>query len=193
MPEFIIEDIADYFIINLKDYLTSVTWFPFDDLMTLLVLLIGSPSYVKNPYLRGKLIDVFAQLVYNSREKYYNEIATLFSSNKVVCSYLAQVLMKFYVDIENTGSHIQFVSKFSIRQNIHLVLDFAWKIPTLQHSMIEASKNEQFIHFISKVLNDATFLLEEGLLALHEIKQMQLEMKSDSWNELTQVSLFFFL
>jgi ubiquitin conjugation factor E4 B len=67
-----------------------------DDLITLLVLFLGSPTHVKNPYLRAKLVE----LMHSLTPKVVGRNLGLFENNVVAQRHLARVLMSFYVDIE---------------------------------------------------------------------------------------------
>ena len=190
MPEFIVEDIAEFFLVNFNFFPDLVNWVPLDDMITLFVLFLGSPSYVKNPYLRAKFLEVFAVLISGDKGRNKNLVLSLFANNKVAQKHLPLVLMKFYVDIEKTGSHVQFVDKFQSRKQIQVICKEIWEIPVLHQNIIDNSTGEQFILFLSKVLDDAIYLLEEGLNALVEIKALQIEMKDESWSTLSDVSFF---
>ena len=186
MPEFVIDDIAEYFVSSIRVFRGFIDWFPLVDLVPLVVMLVGSPSHVKNPYLRGKLLEILYELVELKDVRDSAAVCHLLSGDKMVHNHLAVVLMKLYIDIEKTGSHSQFYSKFSVRHNIQEILKFMWKIPELRASIVKVSSHEDFIKFTSNVLADSIFLLDEGLLNLAEIRAFQLEKKDvQAWDALT--------
>jgi len=188
MPEFIVEDIAEFFLITVKICPDIPLWFPLNDLVPLFVLLLGSPPHVKNPYLRAKLLELLAVFV-DSRYTHHAIALAWLESDKIAVTHLATILMRFYIDIEKTGHHNQFVHKFTVRQQIQVVLKQMWSTPQLHESIVNASNVDHFVHFISKVLDDALFLLEEGLQTLHEIRTLQQEMKdTDTWNSLSEAA-----
>jgi len=182
MPEFIIEDIAEFFLIATKLYPDVPQWIPLNDLMPIFVMLIGSPPHVKNPYLRAKLLELLTLLV-DTRTAHHLMAVTWLETDPVAVASLAEILMQFYIDIEKTGHHNQYVHKFTVRQDIQVVLKQMWSAPKLRQSIIKASGAKHFIHFISKVLDDALYLLEEGLETLYTIRTIQLHMKNEAeWN-----------
>lgn len=105
-------------------------------------------------------------------------------SNMILASYL----MKFYTDVETTGSSSEFYDKFSIRYHISLILKSMWESPVHRASIVRESTNgKQFVKFINMLMNDTTFLLDESLESLKRIHEVQ-ELMSDqaSWSALSQ-------
>lgn len=95
---------------------------------------------------------------------------------------LASYLMKFYTDVETTGSSSEFYDKFSIRYHISLILKSMWDSPVHRESIIQESNNgKQFVKFINMLMNDTTFLLDESLESLkriHEIQELMSDLKA---------------
>lgn len=103
-------------------------------------------------------------------------------------TFLASYLMKFYTDVETTGSSSEFYDKFSIRYHISLILKSMWDSPVHRASIINESNNgKQFVKFINMLMNDTTFLLDESLESLKRIHEVQ-ELMSDTsaWSALSQ-------
>ena len=81
------------------------------DFVTLMVTFIGSPKYVKNPYLRATFTKLLNYLVPRSsdsvrRHAHASErLAAVFHSHPLAQRFLAPAIMQFFVDIEFTGSH----------------------------------------------------------------------------------------
>lgn len=101
---------------------------------------------------------------------------------------LASYLMKFYTDVETTGSSSEFYDKFSIRYHISLILKSMWDSPVHRKSIIDESNNgNQFVKFINMLMNDTTFLLDESLESLkriHEIQELMSDLKA--WSALSR-------
>lgn len=92
---------------------------------------------------------------------------------------LASNLMKFYTDVETTGSSSEFYDKFFIRYHISLILKSMWQSPVHKGSIVrESSNGKQFVKFINMLMNDTTFLLDESLESLKRIHEVQ-EIMSD--------------
>lgn len=101
---------------------------------------------------------------------------------------LASYLMKFYTDVETTGSSSEFYDKFSIRYHISLILKSMWDSPVHRTSIVNESNNgKQFVKFVNMLMNDTTFLLDESLESLKRIHEVQ-ELMSDTsaWGALSQ-------
>merc|ERR1712063_941 len=128
------------------------------------------------------LLELLTLLV-DTRTAHHLMAVTWLETDPVAVASLAEILMQFYIDIEKAGHHNQYVHKFTVRQDIQVVLKQMWSAPKLRQSIIKASGAKHFIHFISKVLDDALYLLEEGLETLYTIRTIQLHMKNEAeWN-----------
>jgi hypothetical protein len=62
---------------------------------------MSSPPYVKNPYMRAKLVDVMVGLT----PKNFGKVLrfNVFERNPLAQKYLTPSLMQFYVEVEHTG------------------------------------------------------------------------------------------
>ena len=193
MPEFILEDIAEYFITCIRVFRNFTTWFSLKDIIPLIVLLVGSPSYVKNPYLRARLLEILYELVLLPKVEDLSTVRVLMETDKYFCRDFSSVLFQMYIDIEHTGSHTQFYRKFPVREYIREILTFMWKSPILRDCIIKASHGDNFVKFISNVMSDSIYLLDEGLQAVTKIRSFQLEFKDTAtWNSLSSVNIILF-
>jgi len=114
---------------------------------------------------------------------YYNGI---FERNELAKKHLCSALMRFYVDIEFTGSHTQFYDKFNFRYYIAIIMKHLWKEIKSYHDSIEVESRDEskFVRFINMLLNDAIFLWDESITKLVEIRNGQTAMLDGSWNAL---------
>ena len=88
--------------------------------------------------------------------------------------------MRFYTDVEQTGSSNEFYDKFTIRYHISIIMKSMWEAPTGVHknAIVQESNNgKNFIKFINMMMNDTTFLLDESLDALKRIHDVQVRSK----------------
>ena len=86
-------------------------------------------------------------------------------------------LMRFYTEVEQTGSSNEFYDKFTIRYHISIIMKSMWESPTGVHKMAivqESANGKNFIKFINMMMNDTTFLLDESLDALKRIHEVNL-------------------
>ncbi|XP_014272947.1 ubiquitin conjugation factor E4 B isoform X2 [Halyomorpha halys] len=186
LPEWYVEDIAE-FLLFLLQYMPSVVAETMDDtLFTWLLVCVCTPSAIKNPYLVAKVVEVLFVLVSGLLSR-HSVLQDRFMSHPLSESHLASYLMKFYTDVETTGSSSEFYDKFTIRYHISLILKSMWDSPVHRNSIIKESKcGKQFVKFINMLMNDTTFLLDESLESLKRIHETQ-ELMADQagWSALT--------
>jgi len=96
--------------------------------------------------------------------------------------------MKFYTDVESTGSASEFYDKFTIRYHISVIIKEMWKDTVHREAIIEESKNgRQFVRFINMLMNDTTYLLDESLESLKRIHDVQEAMdRKEEWHRQSQ-------
>ena len=124
-------------------------------------------------------------------------------------SYISESLLNVFVSIEMTGQSVQFEQKFNYRRPMYELLDFLWNMPNIyndsedydrrllnQHRFkleelaneayvnIENSEQPLFLKFLNFLINDANYLLIEGLLYLEKIKQSQEKLAQDDLDKM---------
>ncbi|KAK3759118.1 hypothetical protein RRG08_040672 [Elysia crispata] len=187
LPEFYLEDMADFILFALQ-YMPGGMVEPEHKQMTqLLLVLLCSQKYMRNPYLTAKLVEVIFVLQPSIQTKTEQLNAELLMSEIAVHS-LVPSLMKFYTDIESTGASSEFYDKFAIRYHISIIFKTMWAMPAHQIKfMEEARSGKQFVRFINMLMNDTTFLLDESLDCLKRIHEIQDLMDNpEKWNKLTK-------
>ncbi|KAL5014805.1 hypothetical protein ScPMuIL_009075 [Solemya velum] len=182
LPEFYMEDIADFLLFALQ-FMPHVLDDPsMDRIGHFLIINICSSSYLTNPYLTAKLVEVLFVInpTVQPRTEKLNERLLM---NPLALGFLAPSLMQFYTDIETTGSSNEFYDKFSIRYHLSIIFKTMWNIPAHQMKIIqEADKGKQFVKFVNMLMNDTTFLLDESLDCLKRIHEIQEQMANkDEW------------
>jgi len=89
---------------------------------------------------------------------------------------LVPTLVGFYVQVEFTNSSTAFYEKFFIRHNIALLLEYLWSVPSHREKWKEFAASEidgKYLQFVHMIANDLTFMLEEGLRHLQDIRDHQ--------------------
>lgn len=187
LPEYVLEDVAEFFLNAFRygpnDFSERLQMLP---LVKLCTLFIGSQKHTKNPYLRGKLSRLLFTII---RVDYRDQFAyRLVQSDSAVRKDLMGVLMRFYVEIEYTGGHGQFFEKFSVRYELAYVMKYLWKIPGHHEAFLKQCDDaDLFMRFISSILNDAIFLLDESLEKLAKIHAIEQEMRdTEAWAALPE-------
>ncbi|XP_015113341.1 ubiquitin conjugation factor E4 B [Diachasma alloeum] len=187
LPEWYVEDIAEFLLFALQFSPGIVASNMDNSLITWLLVVICTPHCIRNPYLIAKIIEVLFVInpsVQGSTETLHDQVM----SHPISKTFLASYLMKFYTDVETTGSSSEFYDKFSIRYHISLILKSMWDSPVHRASIVNESNNgKQFVKFVNMLMNDTTFLLDESLESLKRIHEVQ-ELMSDTaaWSALSQ-------
>nr|CAG8451270.1 10049_t:CDS:10 [Entrophospora candida] len=186
LPEYIIEDITEFFLFvskyNTRIFLSNSC----DEILIFIITFLKSPSYIKNPYLKAKFIDILYFSTLRSERE--GSFEALLNTHPISLNHLMAALMQFYVEVEQTGAHTQFYDKFNIRYNISQIFKTIWKNNLHKEKLKEESrKTESFVRFVNLLMNDATFLLDESLKKLIEIHEIQIEMDNkEQWDSQPQ-------
>ncbi|KAJ2676455.1 Ubiquitin conjugation factor E4 [Coemansia spiralis] len=186
----------------------------FDDIIPLFVaVFLARPHYISNPYLKAKLVDILHMLTYRdpredndyvdtheskTTEQYIRlhpsiyQFQACLDDNALARKFLVPALLRFYVDIEQTGSSSQFYDKFNIRYYLARTLRALWargpryveatKKFFLQKGSSEeadtttgnARRDQQVIEeFVARLMTDTTYLLDESLSKLAVIRDIE--------------------
>ncbi|KAL6551585.1 E3 ubiquitin-protein ligase pub1 [Orobanche gracilis] len=178
MPEHFIEDAMELLIFasRIPRVLDGVL---LDDFMNFIIMFMASPEYIRNPYLRTKMVEVLN--CWMPRRSGSKATETLFEGHQLSLEYLVRNLLKLYVDIEFTGSHTQFYDKFNIRHNIAELLEYLWQVPSHRNVWRRIAKEEEkgvYLNFLNFLINDSIYLLDESLNKILEHKELEAEMSN---------------
>ncbi|BFG27012.1 hypothetical protein CerSpe_132860 [Prunus speciosa] len=140
MPEHFVEDAMELLIFasRIPKALDGVL---LDDFMNFIIMSVASPEYIRNLYLRAKMVEVLT--CWMPRRSGSSVTSTLSEGHQLSLEYLVRNLLKLYVDIEFTGSHTQFYDKFNIRHNIAELLEYLWQVPSHQNAWKQISREEE--------------------------------------------------
>jgi len=176
LPEWLVDDMADFLLFGVQ-FMPRVVSNNLDDtFLTWLLTILCHPQYFSNPYLVSKLVEVLFVVNPAVQEK-TTEVYTRIMSHPICEEFLPSALMRFYTDVEQTGSSNEFYDKFTIRYHISIIIKSMWESAVHKIAIISESNNgKQFIRFINMIMNDTTFLLDESLSALNRIHEVQEDM-----------------
>uniref|UniRef100_A0A915AJU9 Ubiquitin conjugation factor E4 B n=1 Tax=Parascaris univalens TaxID=6257 RepID=A0A915AJU9_PARUN len=186
MPEFYLESCLDFIVFLLKTN-PMVVLDSRVDLPLQLLVFICSTHYFNNPFLAAKVVDVMFMVCPMIMPAAYH-----FHKSMINCPLaierLFPSLVKFYADVETTGASSEFYDKFNIRRSIQVIFRSLWENTIYRSHMISFARacGEDFIRFINMVINDATYLLDESLLALKKIHDIETQMESSEWSTLSE-------
>lgn len=184
MPEHFVDDAMELLLITSR-VPRGLDGVALDVFMNFIIMFMASPLYVKNPYLRAKMVEVLNAWI--PEKSKLPAMATLFEGHHLAQEYLVFNLMKLYVDIEFTGSHTQFYDKFNIRHNIAELLEYLWQVPSHHNAWIKVAQTHEkgvYLNFLNFLINDSIFLLDESLNKIPELKTLEAEMaNSAEWEQ----------
>ncbi|XP_065842413.1 ubiquitin conjugation factor E4 B-like isoform X2 [Oscarella lobularis] len=191
LPQYFVEDMADFLIFLLQHCPFYLNEFFTPSLASLFIFLVCcSTKFITSPYLVAKLIEVFFG---SSPAVHTHPKANLFLdqalSLPLAAKHLPIALMKFFADVETTGSSNEFFDKFNIRYHISVVLEHLWNFPAHRQTIFEACENiiavdSDVVRFINMLMNDTTFLLDESLDSLKAIHETQQALQDRvSWDQ----------
>lgn len=187
-PEYMFDDVVEFWDLMMKYKPTAFEFTGQKEIVDFSVAFLTSAWYITNPYLKSKLVTVLAIGVRPFRKHNQGILGGMLCTHQLSLNHLMMCLMKFYVECEKTGTHTQFYDKFQIRRDISEVMQSVWRDPTHRSVMENFTSNlQEFIKFANRLMNDVTFMLDELLTKLAEIKKLQQEMdRKEEWDALTQ-------
>lgn len=186
LPDYFIEDVVE-FLLFIDMHVPQILDDPcLDTFIPLMIILICNYNYIANPYLVAKLVELLFAMDPSLQPRARN-LYEKFASNTIGELYLMQSLIKFYVDVETTGSSNEFYDKFGIRYHIAIILKGLWKRPMHKLAIINESRTPNFTRFINMLINDTTFLLDESIDTLKNIHDTQeLMANTVEWENLSR-------
>ncbi|CAL4923244.1 unnamed protein product [Urochloa decumbens] len=176
IPEHFLDDAMDLLVLTSR-IPKALESFVLDDFLSFIIMFMGSTSYIKNPYLKAKMVEVLN--CWMPQRSGLSSTASLFEGHQLCLDYLVRNLLKLYVDIEFTGSHTQFFDKFNIRHNIAELLEYLWDVPSHRNAWRQIAKEEEkgvYLNFLNFLINDSIYLLDESLNKILELKEIEAEM-----------------
>lgn len=180
LPEYFMEIVVSNFKFIMRNMPQIITSTQSDELVMLCITFLHHSEYIKNPYLKSGLITIMFHGIWPVYNRSKGILGDLLNSLPFATKYLLHGLMKFYNEVESTGTHNQFYDKFNIRYEIFQIIKCIWSNPVYREQLsLEAEVNvDFFVRFVNLLLNDATFVLDESLNAFVEIHGIAEELKN---------------
>ena len=180
LPEYFLEDIVGNFKFIMRNMPQIITSTQSDELVMLCITFLRSSEYIKNPYLKSGLVTIMFHGIWPVYNRSKGILGDLLTSMPFAMDHLLHALMKFYIEVENTGAHTQFYDKFNIRYEIFQIIKCIWSNTVYRERLSQESKIniDFFVRFVNLLLNDVTFVLDESLTAFIQIHSLQEELKA---------------
>lgn len=179
LPEYVLEDIVSNFNFVMRfvpDVLFSALG---DETIALCITFLTSSEYVKNPYLKAKLVSLLFHGTWPAYHRAKGVLGDQLTGSQFANDHLLHALLKFYIEVESTGAHTQFYDKFNIRYEIFQVIKCIWTNDVYKQRLAQESKTntEFFLRFVNLLLNDATYVLDEALTKFPKIHDLEKELR----------------
>ena len=179
LPEYFLEDVVSNFKFIMRNMPHIITSTQSDELVMLCVTFLRCGEYIKNPYLKSGLITILFHGIWPTYNRKNGILGDLLNALPFATDYLLHALMKFYIDVETTGTHTQFFDKFNIRYEIFQIIKCIWDNKIYRDQLSQEAKwnLEFFVRFVNLLLNDVTFVLDESLTAFVQIHDLTQELQ----------------
>jgi len=174
LPEYFLDDVVGNFKFIVRNMPQIVSSTQSDELVMLCIAFLRSSEYIKNPYLKAGLITIMFTGSWPTYNRNKGVLGELLNSLPFAVEHLLHALMKFYIEVENTGAHTQFYDKFNIRYEIFQIIKCIWSNTVYRENLAaEAKINlDFFVRFVNLLLNDVTYVLDEALSNLYKIHDL---------------------
>jgi hypothetical protein len=134
---------------------------------------------IKNPHLRADILDILIYIfvVYQSEKN--SKISSIFKliNEHYIKNSLLFSLMRVFIDAERLGTSNQFYEKFSVRHKILYMIENVMKAnkSLFLNKIVEYANNynEDASKMINLLMNDITFLNDECIERLMDIKRYE--------------------
>ncbi|KZT25406.1 hypothetical protein NEOLEDRAFT_1133784 [Neolentinus lepideus HHB14362 ss-1] len=183
LPEYLLEDIVDYYLYIVRHTPQSLDLSGKNELVIFCLTFLTSTWYIKNPFLKAKINEILFFGILGYRGERTGVLGGTLNSHPLALKHVMPALMHFYIEVEQTGASSQFYDKFNLyRRNIAYILKAVWDNPVHRDALRnEANNVERFVRFVNLMINDVTYLMDESLSELTQIHNIQAEMEEPSW------------
>ena len=182
LPEYFLEDVVNNFKFIMRNMPQIITSTQSDELVMLCITFLRCGDYIKNPYLKSGLVTILFHGIWPTFNRKIGILGDLLNALPFATDYLLHALMKFYIDVESTGTHTQFFDKFNIRYEIFQIIKCIWTNDLYRTQLSQEAKSnlDFFVRFVNLLLNDVTFVLDESLTAFTQIHDLAQELEENS-------------
>lgn len=181
LPEYALLDVVENFMFVFR-YIPKVIMSAVgDELVALCVAFLESSEYVRNPYLKSKLVTLLFNGSWPTYHLSKGVLGDVMTNSDFANKHLLHAVMKFYIECESTGAHTQFYDKFNIRYEIFQIIKCVWTNDFYKEQLGRQSRIDRpfFVRFVNLLLNDATYVLDEALSKFPKIHDVEKELREN--------------
>ncbi|KAL8802696.1 MAG: hypothetical protein Q9182_003654 [Xanthomendoza sp. 2 TL-2023] len=188
LPEYFLEDVVGAYRFVMRNMPWAISSTQSDELIILCITFLRNSEKIKNPYLKSGLVTILFAGTWPAPNRPKGVLGDLLMGMPLATEHLLHALMRFYIEVENTGAHTQFYDKFNIRYEIFQIIKCIWDNRVYRDHLDEESKAnvDFFVRFVNLLLNDVTFVLDESLTAFQQIHNLSKELQHPEHLEQTE-------
>ena len=203
IPEFYLSNVLEilqFFSATCKDTLATLQT-DYSAFIHFATIFLNHSGLITNPHKRGKIAEVLGTLTHSDNDTGHFLVshterirATLQSDQMALCHFLPG-LLKVFAEIEVVGDDLEFEQKFTYRHSMYDLIEFLWSsapfkpcLDTLCREVLERTYSQPpvLLRFLNALINDSTFLLDEGLSHVQQVAAIQKLKSGTEWQELSQ-------
>ncbi|KAI3877173.1 hypothetical protein MKW92_051128 [Papaver armeniacum] len=140
-----------------------------DEFIKFIIMFMASPNYIRNPYIRGRMVELLGLIIRNRRCS--SSVITIFKGSELNLEFLVRDLLELYAKEVFTGS----ANNLQFRESIFKILACLWEIPSHRDAwrQIAEEDTEFYLAFLNGVINENINLLDsESFLWMQERDRM---------------------
>ncbi|KAI5809660.1 ubiquitin elongating factor core-domain-containing protein [Peziza echinospora] len=148
-----------------------------EELLTFCITFLGSTTYIRNPHLKSKLVEILYYGIQPNRSRPNGILGDAINGHQFALQHLMHSLMNFYIEIES-----QYYQKFTVRYHISEIIKKMWDNHSYRKKLEMESKTNPdfFIRFVALLLNDVTYVMDHSLTALVDINRLQHDLEEST-------------
>jgi hypothetical protein len=198
IPVYWCENIAEYSITfrRVAPQQLAKIGVPLEVLVDFMFTLMGNSEWLPNPHVRAQYLEFMGMLLppRNAAAKDDN-LSHLLRDNPFLDAHVVMYLVNVFNDCEKTGGHNQFYDKFRYRHGFCMVINYLLKRKNRseekshliqQFEDLSLNKVETFIAFINFLINDITYMLDDTLGKVRDIKKYEDEAETEQFATLPE-------
>merc|ERR1719244_1304035 len=199
VPEFVMENLCEHVLLVRRFHPGHFEQVgpKLGNILMVILCYMDQPALLKNPHLRARLAESLecllpsheVQGMPNNLGSYQRQ--ALFQDHKHSLR-IAEAILHVFVSIEEAGQAVEFEQKFSYRRPMFDVIKYIWELDQFKEKLnqlaqqaerdIESEPPPLFLRFLNLLINDAIFLLDEGLNYMKQIQEKEAE--REGWTSL---------
>lgn len=203
IPEFYLSNVLEilqFFSATCKDTLATLQG-DYSAFIHFATIFLNHSGLITNPHKRGKIAEVLGTLTHSDSDTGHflvsqtERIRATLQSDQMALRHFLPGLLKVFAEIEVVGDDLEFEQKFTYRHSMYDLIEFLWSsapfrpcLDTLCREVLERTYSSPpvLLRFLNALINDSTFLLDEGLSHVQRVAAIEKLKSGTEWQKLSQ-------